>query len=72
MNTICEKREYAPHQQRVVGERDELADKLKKLETFFTNPIFDGLPKAEKDRLKRQAGHMDGYLAVLNERIEAF
>lgn len=72
MDTVSEKRECAPHQQRVVTERQELADNLQKLKAFFANPIFDGLPQAEKERLKRQAVHMGDYLGVLNERIEAF
>ena len=62
----------APHQQRVVTERDELAERLAKLFAFFQSPIFAGLPAAEQTRLRSQARFMDGYLAVLGERIEAF
>jgi len=64
--------QLAPHQQRVVTERDELAERLSKLFAFFQSPIFAGLPAAEQNRLRNQARFMDGYLAVLGERIEAF
>lgn len=64
--------QLAPHQQRVVTERDELAERLSKLFAFFQSPIFAGLPAAEQTRLRSQARFMDGYLAVLGERIEAF
>lgn len=64
--------QLAPHQQRVVAERDELADRLAKLLAFFQSPIFAGLSAAEQTRLRSQARFMDGYLAVLGERIEAF
>ena len=61
-----------PHQQRVVDEKQELDTKLEKLQSFFTNPIFDGLLDDEKARLKEQAHHMSEYSHVLGERIAAF
>lgn len=64
--------QLAPHQQRVVTERDELAERLSKLFAFFQSPVFADLPAAEQARLRSQARFMDGYLAVLGERIEAF
>ena len=62
----------APHQQRVVDERAELSDRLSKLLNVFQTPIFVGLDAAEKARLRSQARFMDGYCAVLEERIAAF
>ena len=62
----------APHQQRVVDENMELQDKLSKLLCFFQTPIFAGLSEAERSRLRNQARFMDGYAAVLEDRIEAF
>lgn len=62
----------APYQQRVVTERDELADRLAKLLDFLRSPLFLKLDAAERSRLRNQARFMDGYLAVLGERIEAF
>lgn len=64
--------QLAPHQQRVVTERDELAERLVKLLAFLQTPLFAGLDAAERSRLRNQARFMDGYLAVLGERIEAF
>lgn len=61
-----------PHQQRVVDEKNELSDKLSKLYAFFQGPIFPTLSEAEQSRLRNQARFMDGYAAVLEERIAAF
>lgn len=64
--------QLAPHQQRVVDEQAELAERLSKLLAFFQSPVFFKLDDSEKSRLRSQARFMDGYLAVLGERIEAF
>lgn len=61
-----------PHQQRVVAEKSELDERLTKLLAFFQSPMFISLPEAERSRLRNQARFMDGYAAVLQERIEAF
>ena len=60
------------HQQRVVDEQKELGDKLDKLSTFFSNPIFATLPVEEQMRLEQQKHFMHGYNEVLKSRIEAF
>jgi len=65
-------KELQPHQQRVVTEKEELSEKLAKLLAFFQTPIFAGLSEAEQSRLRNQARFMDGYAAVLEERIAAF
>lgn len=57
---------------RVVAERDELRGNLARLLAFFATLSFEGLPDAEKSRLRNQARFMDGYAAVLEERIAAF
>ena len=61
-----------PHQQRVLAERTELDDRLTKLQAFFSNPIFSGLPADEQDRLQKQAVAMQAYSEVLGERIANF
>jgi hypothetical protein len=61
-----------PHQQRVITEKADLDEKLGKLLAFFQTPIFAGLSEAERSRLRNQARFMDGYSAVLGERIAAF
>jgi hypothetical protein len=61
-----------PHQQRVITEKADLDEKLGKLLAFFQTPIFADLSEAERSRLRNQARYMDGYSAVLGERIAAF
>ena len=60
------------YQERVVVERDELAEKLDKLRTFRHQEIFEMLPYQERGRLTRQLMAMSSYLDILNERIAAF
>ena len=45
---------------------------IRKLLAFFHGPIFPALDEAERSRLRNQARFMDGYAAVLEERIAAF
>lgn len=62
-----------PHQLRVVNERDELKDKLDKLDIFINSDKFTELVETEEQhRLMRQANLMSSYLDVLNERILYF
>ena len=61
-----------PHQQRVVEEEAELADRLKKLGLFFTTEIYATLEVEEQLRLRRQQSAMADYLAILQDRIVAF
>lgn len=63
---------YAPHQQRVVDEKQELDVRLAALANFFLNPIFSKLLAAEQARMVRQAEAMRLYSEVLGERIDAF
>ena len=65
-------RTLQPHQQRVVDEKDEVSDRLSKLLSFFQTPMFESLSEAERSRMRNQARFMDGYAAVLEERIAAF
>ena len=59
-----------PYQQRVVAERADLHEKIKRLGDFLGGNAE--LSVAERSRLLRQHGWMCGYLAVLGERIAAF
>ena len=61
-----------PHQQRVVTEKADLDERLGRLLAFFQTQTFEALPEAERSRLRNQARFMDGYSAVLKERIVAF
>jgi hypothetical protein len=60
------------HQERVVAERSELADKTEKLYTFLRSGVFVGLAGDEQERLVRQYGLMKSYVTVLDERIAKF
>lgn len=61
-----------PHQQRVLGERAQLAIKLTALKGFTQAPMFKSLPEAEQSRLLIQVDAMGVYHQVLLDRIAAF
>lgn len=62
----------APHEQRVVQEREELRGRLERLNTFMTGPVFKSLPQLDQDLLHRQNWLMIELAFVLAERIERF
>ena len=66
------KREYPPHQQRVIDEASELETKLTALTNFFSNPIFETLTTDERQLLTKQSWAMELYIEVLIERINNF
>ena len=68
MNTL------APHQQRVVQEKEELDEKLSKLSAFIDSPNFTITVKDENEiaRLVCQEEIMKDYSEILAERITAF
>jgi len=61
-----------PHQQRVIAERVQLADKVNKLAAFFSTSMFQGLPERQKELLKFQHDAMAMYLTMLDLRIKEF
>jgi tetrahydromethanopterin S-methyltransferase subunit B len=61
-----------PYQDRVIFEKEELDERLQKLEEFVQSPLFSTLDPAEQERLMHQSHLMEGYLNVLIERIENF
>jgi hypothetical protein len=66
-------KELAPHQQRVVEEKDALSIKLNKLEAFVGSRVYlKQLSAEEQTRLSRQLLIMQLYEQVLEERIGAF
>lgn len=60
------------YKQRVIEERDQLADRLDKLRDFLGGGLFLTLDGMEQGRMHRQAGFMKAYLDTLNERIDNF
>ena len=67
------KKEYAPHQQRVIDERNELQAKFSNLGVFILdNPIFNTLDVEEQFDLRSQHDVMGEYLDILGRRILRF
>lgn len=61
-----------PHQQRVIGEKIQLDDKLEKLTAFLESPRYAALDSGEQHRLSIQVNAMRTYSRILGERIAAF
>lgn len=59
-------------QDRVVYEKQELDDKITRLNTFTMGGMFFKLSADEKERMLRQLKIMKQYTEVLQERIEHF
>lgn len=58
------------YQQRVITEKEQLEEKITKLDSFITgSDDFDSIEVDEQDRLRRQLAAMKDYSAVLGERI---
>ena len=64
--------EFAPHEQRVIQERDELKEKTEKLYAFFDTQIYKTLLVKDKELLSNQFTVMNQYLSILDERIGRF
>lgn len=60
------------HQQRVIGEKTQLDDKVAKLKAFFGTELFDSVDPREKHRLFDQVDAMSDYSQILGARIAAF
>lgn len=66
-------KELQPHQQRVVDEKNELFDKIQKLEAFIeTSSIYSQLSSIDKDDFIEQLKYMKAYLTILKRRINRF
>ena len=61
-----------PYQERVVNEKIELEVKFKALKDFANGDAFEKLPPQEQARLHLQGYLMEGYIEVLDARIDAF
>lgn len=57
------------HIARVIREKAELEERLGKLLAFFQSPKFNELPAIDRSLLRSQARCMDGYAAILKERL---
>ena len=61
--------ELLPHQDRVIVERVQLADKVNKLEAFVLGEGFYRLPEEERELLNEQLECMALYLRILDQRV---
>lgn len=67
------KTQFAPHQQRVVDEKDALDEKIAALNKFINeSTIFETLKFTERDLLAKQHIIMRQYSKILDARISAF
>lgn len=62
----------APHEQRVIAERDELIRKLVKLKDFLATDACLALPFDARCLLARQADVMGEYANILDARVDRF
>lgn len=58
--------------ERMIVEKNELQDKVMKLENFVTGEKFKELKGLEQVYLKEQLKFMKGYLSVLRQRINFY
>ena len=58
--------------ERMIVEKDELQDKVTKLENFLKGEQFRELGGLEQVYLKEQLKFMRGYLSVLRQRINFY
>lgn len=58
--------------ERMIIEKDELQDKVTKLENFINGEKFKELKGLEQVYLKEQLKFMRGYLSVLRQRINFY
>lgn len=65
-----------PHQQHVIEEKEQLDEKIEKLNLFLngdsTNEARQAVSPEEADRMQRQLDCMVAYSGILGERITAF
>lgn len=65
-------RALEPHEQRVVEEEQQLADRHQKLSAFIGSPSFFKIDPADSELLVQQEVAMGQYLAILRRRIARF
>ena len=58
--------------ERMIVEKDELQDKVTKLENFVNGEKINELKGLEQVYLKEQLSFMRGYLSVLRQRINFY
>lgn len=65
--------DFKPHEQRVIQERNDLNEKIQKLDDFIErNDLFKELPSRDQELMTSQYNVMLQYVRILNERIGRF
>lgn len=59
-------------QMRVLMEKSELDDRLKRLQAFLASPEAKKIDPLQRDLMARQASYMQAYSTTLRERIDDF
>jgi hypothetical protein len=63
---------FEPHQVRLLREREELHDRLFKLQDAIRKPTFRLITVPDRDLLVSQSRAMESYLRILDKRIQRF
>lgn len=58
--------------ERIIKEKDDLQEKIIKLDRFFTTDTFDKLSTIEQMHLRDQMRYMSAYLSTLRQRINFY
>jgi len=61
-----------PHQQRVLDEQNELAERLNKLQVFVGSKKFNEVAEPERGLLLEQMHHMTAYYVTLTKRVDSW
>lgn len=56
--------------ERLIQEKDELTNRITKLQQFVLTDKFDSLPYADKELLMQQLEAMDNYAYILTQRVD--
>ncbi len=54
---------------RLFDEHDQLHRRIEKLKAFIVTEEFDKLPEVDRNDLKEQLRHMEGYIGVVSRRV---
>lgn len=68
---VCSGGVYQSHIDRMIHERDQLSQRIEKLQAFIDGDKFKQLDAEEQQRMENQLVAMNLYLHALAERLEA-
>lgn len=56
--------------ERLIEEKNQLTDRINKLQQFVLTDKFDSLPYTDKELLMQQLEAMDNYAYILTQRVD--